>query len=419
MLSGIGAADQGKPRRAAHGPRRLLAQLAPVLLLGVAYPLAGPRLAEASVGAVPLTRILIAMSLTVPWLSQAVCMPLFATLSPDLGGGDVAGLGRRILVLWPRMLLTSAVCVAVFAVPVWLAEGWGLRPLLAYAALCMLNAVFAQSLVYSIAGKRPLYWSLGWAAYALALLAAPALWFFPPLAAIGVQLVPILRDRGTLTRRAAPRVREILTGHLTGALTGGVLWGSIYVYLLRFPNQVDPLLIWAALLSAIVVYNYFFTLFAPNLDSLMTSLRTVMEDQPIPALRASVGSVAGYVGSSTIVTGLVAALLGSLAFVGFALVDPAGILRAGAEILASWSFLMASIACYELAYIGVTKVAYGFGFLHLCLLVLVFSLSPIPWAAYVVLGTVELPLTILLIRRCLDAWGAPQFFLFWRHATRW
>src|SRR5712691_723465 len=52
---------------------RLMSQLSPVIFLSLAYPLAAERLSTIDVGGLPFPRLLLATSITAPWLSQIVC----------------------------------------------------------------------------------------------------------------------------------------------------------------------------------------------------------------------------------------------------------------------------------------------------------------------------------------------------------
>lgn len=73
--------------------RELLLHLAPVGLLMVIYPIAAQRI-DTSVGGTPLLTILLASSVTVPWLSQSACLPLYRAV------GDLLPLTKETLIWW-------------------------------------------------------------------------------------------------------------------------------------------------------------------------------------------------------------------------------------------------------------------------------------------------------------------------------
>jgi len=60
-----------------------LLYVSPVALLTVAFPFVTPILSKNYVGSVPLIQIILAASIVVPWLSQAVCMPIYRALESE------------------------------------------------------------------------------------------------------------------------------------------------------------------------------------------------------------------------------------------------------------------------------------------------------------------------------------------------
>jgi hypothetical protein len=115
----------------------------------------------------------------------------------------------------------------------------------------------------------------------------------------------------------------------------------------------------------------------------------------------------------------VCAVLSLAGVIFLAKISPAHRVAAGSELLASWCFVMGSLACYKLAYLGQARVAYGYGALHLLLAATAFALSPSGWCAYLALAAVEVLLVTMVLRTCLRDWDQPEFMLFWRHAMRW
>jgi len=70
-------------RERARSALEVVLHLWPVGVLTVIYPIASRDMAGYEVGGVALTSLLLAVSLTVPWLSQGVCMPLYMALGTD------------------------------------------------------------------------------------------------------------------------------------------------------------------------------------------------------------------------------------------------------------------------------------------------------------------------------------------------
>jgi hypothetical protein len=397
---------------------RLLAQLSPVIFLSVAYPLAAGRLAALQIGGVAFSRLLLAASTTAPWLSQIVCMPMFTALSPHAAGRGSRDLAVQVLRAWPWTFAAAVPVAGLLVVPVWLTQGWRPQAVLVYATLCLLNAAFAQSLVYSVISRHSILWTAGWAVYGLALLAVPRLWFAPPLAATAVQALFLLGR----SRFAAVRARK--PAHLgaslaKGALLGCLLWADKYVYFLRFPRSFSPLVLFGAMIPAIVAYNFYFALLAPRTDGLVESVRQAMEAESISRLRHEATILSRHIRGSAAQASVLCALLSLITVTAILAVWPSYRLAAGSEMLACWCFVMGSIACYKLAYLGQARLAYGYGAVHLILTSAAFAFSSSGPDAYWALAAAEIPLTALLLRACLRDWDQPEFMLFWRHAIRW
>ena len=74
------------PDRSGNGPATermgaaLLLYLSPVLLLNVISPVVSPTMAAVDVDGVPLTLVVLASSITVPWMAQAACLPIYRVL---------------------------------------------------------------------------------------------------------------------------------------------------------------------------------------------------------------------------------------------------------------------------------------------------------------------------------------------------
>lgn len=397
---------------------RLISQLSPVIFLSLAYPLAAGRLSAVNVGGLPFPRLLLATSITAPWLSQIVCTPLFTALSPHVTGCDSSQLRARALGAWPWAFPAAVPVVIVLVVPVWLTEHWRLPAVLTYATLCLLNAAFAQSLVYSIVSRHSILWMTGWAAYAVALFIIPRVWFLPPVAGMSLQALYL----GWQTRYSPLHLSRPV--HLTadlakGAMLGCILWSDKYLYFLRFPGRFNAAVLFGAMLPAIVAYNFYFTLLAPRTDGLVESVRKAMADASISRLREECDILSSHIRRSASQASFLCALLSLMAISLLSIVAPSDRLSAGSEMLACWCFVMGALACYKLAYIGQVHLAYGYGAVHLVLASAAFAIGPSGPDVYLMLAAVELLLVTLVLRACMRDWDRPEFMLFWRHAMRW
>jgi hypothetical protein len=405
-------------RRAPVALVRLAAQLSPVIFLSVAYPFAAGRLAAVQVGGLPFHELLLATSITAPWLSQIVCMPLFSVLSAAPEEGGRQQLRALALEAWPASFCAAVPVVAVLVIPVWLTERWSIPGALVYATLCLLNAAFAQSLVYAIVSRNARLWVLGWAVYAAMLFTVPWLWFLPPVAGLLVQALYL----GWRTRKLPLRARwpgGLLTSLGQGALIGCILWSDKYLYFLRFPDHYDAALLFGAMLPAIVAYNFYFALLAPRTDGLVDSVRRAMADAPVAVLRQECATLSDHIRGSAGRAAFLCAALSAGAVAYLCRDDPGRAWAAGSEMLACWCFVMGTLACYKLAYLGRGRLAYGYGALHLAITASAFGLSPSGPEVYLALAGVEVVLVTVMLRSCLRGWDRPEFMLFWRHAVKW
>ena len=405
-------------RRSPLAAGRLLSQLSPVIFLSVTYPLAAGRMSTVDIGGLAFPKLILATSVTAPWLGQIVCMPIFSALSPHAAEGDSRQLCVRALEAWPWTFAAALPVLAVLAVPVWLTERWRLSAAFVYAALCLLNAAFAQSLVYSVIRRHSVLWLAGWAAYAVALLVMPQMWFLPPVAGLLVQLV-YLASRTRFSELHFFKPAHISADLAKGAVLGCLLWSDKYLYFLRFPSRFNAALLFGAMVPAIVAYNFYFAMLAPRTDGLVKSVRRAMDVASISRLRRECDTLSSHIRGSASQVGLLCALISLMALSIVVVVAPYDRLAAGCEILACWCFVMGSVACYKLAYIGQTRLAYGYGALHLFLASAAFAISPSGPYAYLTLAAIELLLVPHILRSCMRDWDQPEFMLFWRHALRW
>ncbi len=102
----------------------MILYLSPIAMLSVAYPIASRRLDYAWVGDVHLTTLLLASSVTVPWLTQAVCLPLYQAVAPHVAARESDKITQRLCELWPTTFLQCLPVVVLFAVPMELSMRW-------------------------------------------------------------------------------------------------------------------------------------------------------------------------------------------------------------------------------------------------------------------------------------------------------
>lgn len=402
----------------------LALHLSPVILLTAAYPLAAQRIVGVQIGGVDLMTLLLASSVTVPWLTQSGCLPIYRVVGPLLpvqSDEDLDRVKAAFLRFWPGAFVQALPVVALFAVLVESVLRLPLAALAVYVGLCLAHLAFVQALVVVNAGRRRGLWALSWAAYAAALLAAPALWFLPPLVAT---LVACWSLRGALTPareslgvRTLP-MREVAVDLLRGLLLGSVLWADKVFVFLAGGGQFAVQTVFLALMPAVIAYNFYFVRLAPRFDRGVLDLRDAMES--LPASRLT-GVSAGLVGT-VVATVARAALVGALLTIALTAVvvalDPADAVLSATVSVASWLFLVITLLAYKLDYIGERVRAQVISGAHLLIAVLAFTLFS-GTASYAVLALGDTLVLALALHQARDRWRSPEFTLFWRHATGW
>jgi hypothetical protein len=409
-----------RTRRPVVGPTVEMAlHLSPVVLLTLVFPIASARIADAQVGGAGLTVLLLASSLTVPWLSQAVCLPMYRAIGPLMHEGDMDKIQRRFVEVWPTVFLQCLPVVALFAVPVQLAMGWPVPALGVYVVLCVLHLAFAQSLVVINVARRRVQWAIAWACYAAALFLFPTLWYLPPLVGLFSQLVLMRRHLRRLRRPVWLERTDVALDLGRGLLLGSVLWSDKLMLFLKSGGVFEVSIVFLALLPAILAYNYYFVRLAPIFDGSVEAVRTAMEREAHRVLIRRSTALSAVVTASIGRTALMGAAFG-LVVTGLVGVNaPTSAPLVAAVSVASWLFMMNTVLCYKLDYIGQKAQAQAFSAVHLAACLVAFLLLPVGPSLYAWLIGIESLLFVAALQACLAQWSSAEYALFWRHATAW
>lgn len=406
-------------RRATSAVVELALHLSPVGLLTFVFPLAVSRMGGAEVGGVELPTLLLASSLTVPWLSMAVCLPLYRAVGTHMSAGDHAGARARLLQVWPATFVQSLPAVLLFAVVVQSVMRWSATALGAYLVLTLLHAAFSQSLVVANIERNRPRWAAAWVAYAAALIVAPTAWFLPPLVAMATQLLPLRREIGAVQRLTRLENLDVAADLLRGVLLGSVLWSHVFVVFLVTRGDFPVVTVFVAVLPAVLAYNYYFVRLAPGFDRGVLQLRRAMEVETHALLASHSDGLTGTVVTSLARTAFVGAVLAFGITVTVAALGGLSVTLVAAVCVASWVFLMTTVACYKLDYVGQQVEAQLFSAAHLLLVVVVTVVVPVGVESYLWLVGLGALLLAAVVHRCLAQWRSSEYALFWRHATAW
>ncbi|WDF33583.1 hypothetical protein PTW37_01205 [Arthrobacter agilis] len=403
----------------------LLLYLSPVILLNLVYPLVSPAMAAVEVGGVQLTLIVLASSITVPWLAQAACLPAYRAIGDLMAARDMSAITRRFCATWPAMFVQALPLVIVFAVPLWLATRWSFTALATYAALCALHLLFVQSLVLANVGDRRGLWALAWLAYALALFAAPTMWWLPPLLGALTQIAAMGRGLSAVVLAQRLGARDFSTDLVRGLLMGAVLWADKFLLFLVTDGNFHVVIVFISMLPAVVAYNYYFVNLAPRVDKAVASLHRTIAEEPLTVLATRSKRLSRTVDRAILSTGAVGMVLTLVIALLLEGLQPVHVLLAVAVGVASWSFMILTLLSYELDYIGEKLIPQVLGGLHLALCVAAFVLigvtqtaggGAVAYGALVVADLVLVGVAWTLYKR---HWTQPEYTLFWRHATSW
>lgn len=392
--------------------------LSPLVLLNLVFPMVTPAINSQEVGGVSLTYIVLASSITTPWLAQAACMPAYRGLAQLMGDKDMSQIVPRFVQGWIPMLVQALPLVAVFGLPLWLVSGWSAQAMGLYALLCVLHLVFVQSLVIANIGERRGHWAVAWISYAAALAVAPTWVWLPPVAATLTQLFFI---RGHL-RHATALVRlphgDVAKDLLRGLLLGSVLWGDKFILFMVTDGQFQVIVVFMAMLPAVLAYNFYFVNLAPAVDNNIRGLHTAIQGEPIKDLVNTSAELSRVIDRSVLRTGALGMLLTLACSLVLEVLVPEQAGLAVGIALASWAFMMLTMLSYELDYIGERHLSQWLAAAHLVVMIAAFALVP-SVSAYFIIVVGDLALVALAWWLYKRAWSQPEYTLFWRHAVTW
>ncbi|HEY6531262.1 MAG TPA: hypothetical protein VIY72_03085 [Acidimicrobiales bacterium] len=414
-------ARAGTPRPASSDRRltnlgRLVLHLWPVIVLTTLYPLVSPRMEGHEVSGVPLTTFILMVAVTVPWISQAVCAPLYRVLQPIWEDGGRVELQRGFWRYWPATFLVTLPLSGAFAVVLWFGLGWSRGAVGSYLALLVLNVVFSQVLVVTNISKSRSGWAAGWTAYSLPVVLIPTAWILPPVCGIAVLAVSWTRVR--FERPHALALRPAVSDMVAGLLLGSVLWADKFLYFLHGDNDIEILTLFISLLPAVVAYNYYFVCLEPAMGEVTRGVRSTLEGAPmrwLPYECTSMGRFVSWSLASTALLGAAIALVLALVAGGTGMDQ----VQVAVVSMASWLMMMCTITCYKIDYAGARRAPLGLSAAYLVACVVAFGLAPTGVQAYVWLGVAASGVLVAALVQCTRLWRRPQYSLFWKHAVRW
>ena len=407
----------------------MLQAMSPAILLGACYPIVGPQLGSHDVGGIPLSSLVVGVSVAVPWLSQVAGTPVYRLIGDVPYRGD-DGAARRFARMWPALLVLIAPPVLVVTALVAVTTGWSATALGAHVVLTLVNMLFVQSLVVAdIAGSRG-RWALGWVAYAVALLAAPTIWFLPPLAGLVSQMLLMGRALGGLIHPVGVPLRSFTADTARGLVLGGVLWSDKLLLFLVNGTNFDIATVYLCLQPAVVAYSYYFAITAPSINRAVARFRIQLADSSMNRLRDQGRFLHGTVSASLRRTTVVGIVSVGIAVLVAALLDgggestwtlsASGVLTVTVIAGASLLLTLLTLLAYEIEHVGDRTAAIVLSGAHLAAALLLFiGLGTIPVRAYAAVGIVDLALVAVAVAVYRSRWSSPEYAFFWGKALSW
>ena len=411
----VGGPRDRSARARAASSWSMLQAMSPAILLGAGYPIVGSQLGSHSIGGIPLFSLVVSVSVAVPWLSQVAGTPVYRLIGDVPYRGD-DGAARRFARMWPALVA--------------LTTGWSATALGAHVVLTLVNMLFVQSLVVAdIAGSRG-RWALGWVAYAVALLAAPTIWFLPPLAGLVSQMLLMGRALGGLIHPVGVPLRSFTADTARGLVLGGVLWSDKLLLFLVNGTNFDIATVYLCLQPAVVAYSYYFAITAPSINRAVARFRIQLADSSMTRLRDQGRFLHGTVSASLRRTTVVGIVSVGIAVLVAALLDgggestwtlsASGVLTVTVIAGASLLLTLLTLLAYEIEHVGDRTAAIVLSGAHLAAALLLFiGLGTIPVRAYAAVGIVDLALVAVAVAVYRSRWSSPEYAFFWGKALSW
>ena len=223
----------------------------------------------------------------------------------------------------------------------------------------------------------------------------------------------------TLRRTDPLETADVGADVVRGLLLGAVLWSDKFLLFLTSRGHFAVTAIFIAMLPAVLAYNYYFVRLSPGVDSAVATMRHAMENEPYRRLAGRSTSLSTTIQSSILWTGLAGTLLAVAVSVTTAFTAGGSVRLVALVAVASWLFMMTTIVCYKLDFLGHRVAAQGFSAPHLLVSVVCFVSLHSDLTAYACVIAAESLVFAAALATCLTQWRTSEYALFWRHALAW
>lgn len=396
---------------------QLISLLSPTVLLMAVFPLIVGLLGSSEIGQTNTLMVVLAVSVTVPWISSSVTSPMYGPLGA-ISREETVPFFRRFCAVWPAMLAWSVLPILLFSVVVTLFLGWGIEENIFYAIGVAANVVFAQSLIPAQEVRRFGYVFAAWVCYALTLLIAPQLWFLAPIAGVLPQLFLIRRGLGGLRRPHRPETLSILRQLGYGFLQGSVLWADKFFLVMLYRGDVNIVMVYVALIPVVIAQALYFGSQYDVLRKCMEGLRVMVDQSPCTQLQDGSIQLSRRVERSLETTVLIAAT------------SSLGLMLLASSLGFDYTEELLMLICAPVAMLCLTMITFQLSQLqrylesglicgvHLLLVGAALMLAP-PALAYLLVIVVDVIAVWWGVRRSRAAFVDSAYQLFWKEAVKW
>ncbi|APT84106.1 hypothetical protein CAQU_02365 [Corynebacterium aquilae DSM 44791] len=396
---------------------RVAANLAPTALLMSVFPLIAGEFSASMLGATPALVVVLAVSVSVPWVCGIVAAPFYPALS-EVSRAEPTAFAAAFMRVWPPLVLWSAVPVVFFTTVCTVLIGWDGRAAAFFAAGLATNVLLAQALIVIQELRMVGTQVAAWAAYAAALYAAPQLWWLAPLAGVVVCLWRVRASLGAVRSVVVLNSKQVLPHMRDGALASSVLWLDKFLLIALLWDRVDVYTVYVALIPMVVAQSLYFGRLYDSFHTYTQRLSRLVATCPAAELNTKVRATCRRI-EYVVLVPVALGVLGAVGIVGLAPV--LGLKMAGAlgfVVAAPLAFLCLSLACFQLNQLGGGDDTRLLCAAHGAATVLALVFLPLA-GAYVALIVIDGVLATIAIARVRRRVCSAAFELFWKEAVAW
>ncbi|WP_257160177.1 hypothetical protein [Corynebacterium cystitidis] len=263
---------------------RFMVVISPTVLLMASFAVAYSRISDVQLAGMNTVYLLLAVSVTVPWISSVASRPLYWPLFgiSREGDGFRDEIYRSFAKNWRPVLAWSLVAVAVSAAAFGIAQATTWQATALYAFGVFGNIVFAQLLVPAQEAQRYGVVLAAWVIYAAIIAIFPQWWLLAPLAGSVPALVLLGKHLVRFTDPADVTARGIVVDMYTGFTIGAVLWADKLFLVFVYGQPVMDLMyvVYIALIPMILGTAMYWTRQYLFMQASVQQIWTVIETVP-------------------------------------------------------------------------------------------------------------------------------------------